>query len=235
VNDPAAARPLSDSASAEPDRRGYAVALGLLALGGLVLLLAHGRTWASVAVGGSGLPTVQASFSGSDLNPAGTAVAVLALAGVAGLLATRRVGRLLIGLILVLAGGVSAVTAAQFGIGRTTTLAAGDSLTGIVADRVGVDAVGGSVTVTLWWLVALSGAVLIVTAGLLAVWRSGTWPQLGRRYERAGAGVTAARARRTERQESAWDQLDRGVDPTVGSGSGPSDTMTTSPVEEDPR
>jgi uncharacterized membrane protein (TIGR02234 family) len=190
-------------------------------------------------VGGSGLPTVQASLSGSDINPAGTAVAVLALAGVAGLLATRRVGRILIGVLLVVAGLVSAVTAAQFGIGRATTMAAGDSLTAVVTEHVGVDAVGGTVAVTAWWLVAVVGGALIAAAGLLAVVRSGRWPQLGRRYERAAAVsgdvTSAAGAPAGARAESAWDQMDRGVDPTVGSGSGLSDTMTTSPVEEDPR
>jgi len=79
----------------------------------------------------------------------------------------------------------------------------------------------------------------VAAAGLLAVVRSGRWPQLGRRYERAtsplGGGSASADTRPARRHESAWDQMDRGVDPTVGSGSGPSDTMTTSPVEEDPR
>ena len=221
---PAEPDPTPGAPSADADRRGYLTALAVLALGGLLLLVAHGRTWASASVGGSGLPTVPVSLSGSDINPAGTAVAVLALAGVAGLL-------------LVVAGVLSAVTAAQFGIGRSPTLAAGDSLTSAVTEHVGVDAVGGSVSVTAWWLVAVLGGVLIGTAGLMAVVRSARWPQLGRRYERAAAGeqAPAAGRRADTRPESAWDQMDRGVDPTVGSGSGPSDTMTASPVEEGPR
>ena len=228
-----------DPSAGDTDRRGYGLALAVLAVGGVLLLLAHGRTWASAAVGGSGLPTVQASLTGSDINPAGTAVAVLALAGVAGLLATRRVGRVLIGLLLVLAGALSVVTAAQFGVGRPGTLADGDSLTVVVTDHVGVDAVGGTVAVTGWWIAALVGGALVAAAGLLAIVRSSRWPQLGRRYERAtsplGGGTGSADTRPAPRHESAWDQMDRGVDPTVGSGSGPSDTMTTSPVEEDPR
>ena len=230
---------MTDQPTGGRDRRGYVIALVVLSVGGLTLLVAHGRTWASAAVGGSGLPTVQASLSGSDINPAGTAVAVLALAGVAGLLATRRLGRILIGVLLVVAGLVSAVTAAQFGVGRASTMTAADSLTAVVTEHVGVEAVGGTVAVTAWWLVAVVGGVLIAAAGVLAVVRSGSWPQLGRRYERAAAvsgDVSAAGVPGTgARAESAWDQLDRGVDPTVGSGSGPSDTMTTSPVEEDPR
>ena len=229
---------MSDQPADGPDRRGYATALAVLSVGGLTLLVAHGRTWASAAVGGSGLPTVQASLSGSDINPAGTAVAVLALAGVAGLLATRRLGRILIGVLLVVAGLVSAATAAQFGVGRSTTMTAGDSLTAVVTEHVGVDAVGGTVAVTPWWLVAVVGGALIAAAGVLAAVRSAGWPQLGRRYERAApvdGDVSPAGTRPGARSESAWDQLDRGVDPTVGSGSGPSDTMTTSPVEEDPR
>jgi uncharacterized membrane protein (TIGR02234 family) len=175
------------------------------------------------------------SLTGSDINPAGTAVAVLAFAGVAGLLATRRVGRVLIGVLLLLAGGLSATTAVVFRLGRSATLAAGDSLTAVVSDRVGLDAVGATTSVTTWWLVAALGALLVAIAGALAAARSAGWPQLGRRYERDGAPATPAGRPRAAREESTWDQLDRGVDPTLGSGSGRSDTMTTSPVEEDPR
>ena len=88
---------MSDPAPATPSRRGYAVALVLLVAGGALLLLAYGRVWVSVTVSDAGLPALHVDLTGHDLQPEGTAAALVALAGVAALVATRRVGRLVSG------------------------------------------------------------------------------------------------------------------------------------------
>jgi len=69
---------VTDQPTGGPDRRGYVIALVVLSVGGLTLLVAHGRTWASAAVGGSGLPTVQASLSGHPSAPILSAALALA-------------------------------------------------------------------------------------------------------------------------------------------------------------
>jgi uncharacterized membrane protein (TIGR02234 family) len=196
----------------EPDRRGYAVALGLVGIGALLVLLGYGRTWAHVVVADPGLPSLSLDLTGRDLEPAGAATAVLALAGIAGLVATRRVGRVVAGALLVLAGAGAGLAALTFGLGRR------DGVLALASERAGVDVVP-DVTVTWWWLLAVVGGSLVLLGGLLAVVRGGTWPQMGSRYERAAAsGEGPAPARGGA--ESSWDQLDRGLDPTAVDGDG---------------
>ncbi len=193
--------------SALPDRRGYLTALGILGLGALLVLVGYGRTWSTSVVHQTGLPTLEVTLTGRDIEPAGAAAALVALAGIAGLVALRRAGRLAAGVLLVLVGGGSAYGALSFGLGRR------DAVTTLVSERAGAD-VAAVTTVTPWWLVAVVGGVLVAVAGVLAVVAGGRWPSLGRRYERDGGPTPATGA--PARSESSWDQLDRGVDPTVG-------------------
>jgi uncharacterized membrane protein (TIGR02234 family) len=206
VNEPA-------PAASALDRRGYALALVLLVVGAVLLLVAYGRTWATTTVGGSGLPTVTVALSGSDLTPAGTAIAVLALAGVAGLAAARRRGRVVVGVLLVLAGLAAAWVAVDFALSWSSSSGAGATIRAAVGERAGVDLEGARTTTTAWWLVAALAGLLVAAGGVLAVLRSRTWPEMGRRYERGGDG---SRAPAATREPSAWDQLDQGIDPTDG-------------------
>jgi uncharacterized membrane protein (TIGR02234 family) len=204
------------------DRRGYLLALGLLALGALLLLLGYGRTWSTSVVDDPGLPTVTVELSGRDLQPAGAAAAVLALAGIAGLVATRRVGRLVTGAVLLLAGLGSGALALIFGLTWSRVPGAGDWIDALVSERIGVDLAGAPTTVTPWWVVALVGGLLVALAGVLALTRSRGWPEMGGRYERAAdpaaTGPVGAGASGTG---SAWDRLDRGEDPTVDASRDP--------------
>ncbi len=195
-----------------PDRRGYALALGLLVAGAVSLIVAYGRTWSTTTVGGSGLPTLMVALSGTDLTPAGVAVAVLALAGVAGLAATRRAGRILIGTLLVLAGLAVAYVAWDFSRLWSTTLGVGDTIRTLVSEKAGVDVGDPVTTVTGWWVVGVLAGLVVAAGGLLAVATSRSWPEMGRRYERHDA---PSGARPEPRARSAWDQLDEGIDPTV--------------------
>lgn len=226
--------------------RSYALALVLLAVGAGALLLSAGRVWASAAVGGAGLPTLAVAVTGSDVAPALSALAVLALAGVAGLVATRSRGRVVVGALLVLAGAGTAWIAVQFALTASGATGAGATIAQVVAERTGSPA-GAVVVGSLWWLVALLGGVLVAAAGVLALLRGGGWPQMGRRYERDGA-QPAAPGPRAARPESAWDQLDRGVDPTLDADtdadadpdadtdtaprSAPADAPANAPVDE---
>ena len=72
-----------------------------------------------------------------------------------------------------------------------------------------------------WWLVELTGVALVALAGVLAVVASRDWPQLGRRYERDRAASAAGQAEAPPAAGSAWDQLDAGIDPTLGPAPGP--------------
>ncbi len=213
---------MSDPAPATPSRRGYAVALVLLVAGGALLLLAYGRVWVSVTVGDAGLPSLHVDLTGHDLQPEGTAAALVALAGVAALVATRRVGRLVSGGVLLVVGLVVAARSLQFGLTRSARPGYGDTIASIVAERTGVDLPQVAATASPWWLVGLLGGLLVAGGGAVALRRGSTWPEMGRRYERTGDV-----ARETTRPvESAWDQLDRGVDPTQEPAPPQPDTAT---------
>lgn len=59
---------------------------------------------------------------------------------------------------------------------------------------------------TLWWIPTAVAGVVVLACGVLAIMRGGVWPTLGRRYERGARPV---------HEESAWDALDAGRDPTL--------------------
>ena len=144
-----------------PARRSYAVALGLLVVGAVGLIVSFGRTWSTTTVGGSGLPVVTVVLSGTDLTPAGVAVAVLALAGVVGLAATRRTGRVVIGVLLVVAGLAVSVVSLDFRSSWDSTVGIGKVVRDLVSERAGVGGVGGSTTITSWWLLGLVAGLLV--------------------------------------------------------------------------
>jgi uncharacterized membrane protein (TIGR02234 family) len=194
-------------------RRSFLVTLVVLALGAVLLLLASGRTWSTTVVGGTDVPAITVALTGGDL-VAGGAVALLVLAGIAGLAATRRVGRVVVGVLLVLAGLGTVVVAVVFGTTWGSSPGAGDTVRGLALERAGT--VGPTATtVTAWWIAAVVAGLLMVAGGVLAIVASASWPQMGRRYERREALEGPAR---DVASRSAWDQLDEGVDPTDGPG-----------------
>lgn len=188
------------------NRRSYVTALAVLGLGAALVLLAYGRPWVAAVVDDPGLPPITVELTGAEWFPAGAAAGVVALAGLAAVVATRRLGRAVTGVLLLAAGvlaGWPAVLVARGGTG---------GLDAVVAQRVGT-AVPSAVTTTPWWWVALAGALLVGAAGLACLRWGGRWPSLGRRYERAPAPTSAAPAAGLAAAD-AWAALDRGEDPT---------------------
>jgi uncharacterized membrane protein (TIGR02234 family) len=205
-------------------RRGYAAALALLAVGGALMLLAYGRVWVTATVGEAGLPSLSVELTGRDLQPESTATALVALAGIAALIATRRVGRMVTGTVLLVLGLVSAARAVQFAVSDASSTTSDGTVGRLVAERTGVGSTGLVATHSAWWAVALVAALLVSLAGVVVVLRSRAWPVLGGRYEPAGAPERTSTERRPE---SAWDQLDRGLDPTADPN--PATTPDTAP------
>lgn len=66
--------------------------------------------------------------------------------------------------------------------------------------------VPGDGEATWWWVPTAIAGVVLLACGVLAIMRGGVWPRLGRRYERGARPVN---------EESAWDALDAGRDPTL--------------------
>jgi uncharacterized membrane protein (TIGR02234 family) len=189
-------------------KRSYQLTLILLALGAAALFLGYGRTWSTTTVAESGLPSLVVVLSGRDVQPAGAATAIVALAAIAGLVATRRLGRIISGAILILVGAADLFLALRFAGGDRSAVVAA------VSEKAGMDLdparVAAQTVVTIWWLVTAFGALCLLTAGVMTLIFSRQWPLLGSRYERDGSPGTV----RT-RSVSAWEQLDEGIDPTI--------------------
>jgi uncharacterized membrane protein (TIGR02234 family) len=221
------------AAGPQPARpRTYSVALGSLALGAALLFLASGRTWATLLVADPGLPSLTVTITGSELTY-GAPLAVLALAGIAGLVALRRAGRAVAGVVLVLCAVPAGVSTVVFGLTHTASTGAGDWIAAIAGERAGVAVDGSSAAVSWWWVVELVGVLLVLLAGVLAVVASRGWPALGRRYEREGrqapAPGSASGSSTPAAPLSAWDQLDAGVDPTLDQPTGSSPAQPDDP------
>ena len=184
-----------------PARRAYLVALLLVAIGGAGLLIGYGLAWASVGIpllAGTDGPATVAELTGRELYPAAAAAGWVCLAGLAGILATRSWGRLLVALLVLVAATWGAVTAVLFAVDPVSAAASGArGLTG--------GATVGAVAVTSWWaLAAVGGLVAAVGAAWTAV-RGRRWPAMGARYERRAKGREAISPR---------DAQDVGQDPT---------------------
>jgi uncharacterized membrane protein (TIGR02234 family) len=219
-------------------RREYVAVLAAGAVGAALVLLAAGRPWVhALVVGTPGQARI--SPSARSVAPAVSGLGLLALASVVAVVATRRVGRLIVGSLAALAGlGILASVATtvldpEGAVHDAAVAAAG--LTSPTVDHV---------TVTGWPLVAAVGALLILFSGLCGVLLGSRWPVMSGRYERSpDTGVPTGPGRpgqhdrpgtspaSTERDRSAsrpgdgprrggtgerhmWDALDRGEDPT---------------------
>ncbi|MET7301105.1 TIGR02234 family membrane protein [Embleya sp. NPDC005575] len=187
-------------------RRELTVTVLLALVGAALVLSVAGRTWAEGAAPVHG-SRIAVHASGNAINKATSAFALLGLAGGLAVLATRTIGRTVIGALVTLAGMGVAVSAVQ-GAGDTSAV---NSEAARKAAVEGVRAV--DVSHSIWpWLAAVGG-VLIVLAGLLVVLRGRRWPGMSNRYE-APAGKTVAAKRGPATNADLWNALDRGEDPT---------------------
>lgn len=194
-------------------RREPLLAALLCLVGAFLVLVAVGREWALVGVPGSGLlPPRELAVEGSDLVPGVQALGLVALAGVVAIPATRRWGRIVVGLLLALIGaGVVVAVCAVLG---DLPSAVQDS---DVARQAG-GTVGESTQRTLWPYVCGLGGLTITTAGVLVAARGRRWAALGPRYDAPAAQASAPAGER-----DLWEALDRGDDPTAADpeGQGP--------------
>jgi hypothetical protein len=174
------------------DRRGYGAALALLVVGGGLLLVGFGLTWARVTVTLAAVDnaTKEVALSGRDLLPGAAASGWIALAGVAGLVATRSWGRSVVAVIVLIAGLTGSAAAIAFAARPSGFI---ESLTP-----------SATASLSPAWLVALAGGLCTVAAGAWALARGRRWASMGARYQRA----TPQSAR------STWDLQDVGQDPT---------------------
>lgn len=193
-------------------RREVAVAVALCLAGAAVVLLAAGRPWARAVVAESGLPRVPLAPSGRSAGSVAGALGLVGLAGVVALAATRRTGRILTGVVLLLAGlGVAADGVNRAGRPGASLRTAATAAAGVRDPHL------AAVSATPWPWVSVGGGLLILAAGFLTVVRGRRWAVLSAKYDapaaRPPAGQPSAPSGR-EPEVVLWDALDRGDDPT---------------------
>lgn len=182
-----------------------ALAAQLLAAAGALLISTSG--WQTVRVARQRpLADVIVDVSGRTLDASVTALALVALAGVVAIPATRGNARRAVAVLVVLTG-VAMAWRAALGISALSPQRA-SALAASRGNAVGIDAASAArVSVRLVWpvLSIVCGAVVAGAAALLAV-RTGSWSMLSGRYEAPKALPSDA---------SMWTALDRGDDPTA--------------------
>jgi len=233
-----AARPSRAGGSRSGTREKVLAAL-LAAAGAGLILASGGRGWAVATVTAPVRLSVEAT--GSSLTSLPYALGLAGLAGAVALFAVRRIGRYLVGLVLLGAGaGTVAAVVSNLGHLDGTTLAkAAEQTLGASAAQL------GNVSNTAWPYVTIAGGVLVALSGLLTLARGRSWTGLSNRYEVApgaarttdsadpvvAAASTGAASGSASAAESVpvpasvsaaeptsrdlWDALNRGADPTV--------------------
>lgn len=205
-------------------QREYGLALLILLVGAAVALLISTRTWQTVLT-----PRPRPyhddllHLNGRAVDAAPTALALVALAGVIAVIATRGLMRRVIGLVLALAGALLIWRS----LGALTAVSASRART-LIEDRhagVSVGTAVPQVSVSPGWAWLSAGAgVLVLLAGLLIAWRGSQWSAMSAKYEPPSAqkpptlqkpqtADDAAQAK-ARADASMWSALDRGDDPT---------------------
>ncbi len=184
-----------------------AAAVAACLLGAALVLLTAGATWVRVRVAATtadgqeaAAAPLAASLTGSDLAPALAGLGLVGLAGVVAIAATRRLGRVVVGALVVLAGVAIAVVAGRLAADPLPAVRAAsqvrDLVPGATADLRDLRRTFAP------WLATCAG-VLLALGGLLVALRGHTWSALSARYRTPAA-----------RPVDAWEAIDRGDDPT---------------------
>jgi uncharacterized membrane protein (TIGR02234 family) len=181
------------------------------AVGSGAALLIATRAWQSVHVA---RPRPFAddvlNLSGRVVDSAPTALALVALAGVVAILATRALARRVVGGLVALAGAGlvwrSASALAAISTSRARALVSAKqprvSVTSAVATHV--------TTQPVWGALSIASGVVVIVAGVVVAVRGGRWSGMSTRYEAPDPQREQARA-----QASMWTALERGEDPTA--------------------
>lgn len=196
--------------------RPFAAALLLQLLGAGGALLVALRTWQTVIT-----PRPAPSrddvlhLSGRTVDGAPTALALVALAGVVAVLATRGVARRGVGAVLAVVGA-GLVWRAVASTGAIGTRRARDLVTAHHPTVNAAAVVPRIETSALWPALTAACGVLVLLAGALIVWRGHTWQVMSARYE----APADAQQQQAKAATALWNALDRGEDPTDRSRTG---------------
>ncbi|MBI4940488.1 MAG: Trp biosynthesis-associated membrane protein [Actinobacteria bacterium] len=201
----------------------------LVVLGGLLAILAGGRTWLSVTPLGATVSAVSGAIpvSGREAAPAGSALGLVALAGAVALLTSGLVVRYVVAGLLALCGaGLVAVPLTSGADGFDG--AAADAVARVTGARI-TSGGGFAASTTAWPTVCAAAGLLVLAGAVVALVRGRRWAGPSRRYEvpavvgaaggtsggTAGTDGGTAAATARDRAYDTWDALSDGSDPTA--------------------
>jgi hypothetical protein len=136
-------------------RRGFALVVVVCAVASAVVLFGASRTWSHVVTQRPApFPPLTTKRTGASLEPWLPALAIVTLAGAGALVAVRGRVRVVLGLLLTVAGGA---------IGGLASIPGNSPL---------------------WPTVCIVGGLVIALSGMATVRCAANWPSMGARYER---------------------------------------------------
>jgi uncharacterized membrane protein (TIGR02234 family) len=165
-------------------------------------VLASGRRWAHTTVHNvAGQGSSSLSATGHVVAPSLPAIGIALLALAAAILASKRLLRRVVGVIIVLLAATAVYVAVT---------APGHVSSTLKGREVGAQGLAVHASANGWWLVATLGGVIALFAGVQTIRRAGDWSAMGAKYD-------APSAPRPTQDPAvvAWDALDRGEDPTA--------------------
>ncbi len=199
------------------------VALIAVVIASAASLLAWSQPWFHLSIAGASETPVQIDVAGSVAAPALAALALAGLALVCALAISGPVFRMIMGFLAYAIGGSVALSAFLAMCNPIATSApAVSAVTGITGTG-SLSAVVESQSTTVWPILALFSAALLVSAGIAVHITGRQWPSGSRRhntsrYESARWPHETVPALSTEIPPhdpvTAWDDLSRGTDPT---------------------
>ncbi|YAL81959.1 Trp biosynthesis-associated membrane protein [Dermacoccaceae bacterium W4C1] len=208
VEQSAALEPAPESASTRPRRW---MALLPTALGVVIVLIAAGRTWAHGSeIGGGALGSADTTVSGREAAAGAVGASLVALAALLAALTGGRIVRRIGAIALIGAGLLTAGLSLRVLLDPQASV--GQAVAEGTARRGSVEVIASA---TPWVWAGVIAGIAITLAGVLALAGVRDWGGLSSRYDAPVAdGEDPASAERATPQESDWDRLSRGEDPT---------------------
>jgi uncharacterized membrane protein (TIGR02234 family) len=190
----------------------FALALVLDLVGAGGALLVAPRHWQTISTARRApLGDLVVQVTGRNVDAAPTALALVALAGVVAVLATRGIVRRVVGGVLALSGVAlvwrAIASAGAVSTGRARTLVADKRASADLTDVVPQVTTHG-----VWPALTVVCGLLVLAAGALIAWRGHRWQVMSARYE----APADPQQQQTKAATALWTALDNGDDPTNG-------------------
>jgi len=171
-----------------------------LAICTLVLFFLTSQTWVSVLIDEPDFPALNYVFSGRELEPIIAGLLVVPATAVFGLIAAKGVLQRLVGLIVFLIGAILSALALEATANLNSTV---DNL---VSGKIGRTGVNYELTTNIYSNLLLLPALGVTVIGLLFVVR---------KFDLAKKRANYDRIDQKEIQQTPWQALDSGADPTL--------------------